>query len=633
MSNELYSGVKVFEVEKDLIDELYKKKELAFWDNRHAWYPNMYCILKDKDGTGSSALAKVKNGKLNLLPKDLFVGNIKPKNKEQVFALDALLDPDIKVVILTGRAGSGKAQPLDAKILTPNGWIRMKDIQLNHEILTPKGDIAFVKGIFPQGEKDIYKISFSDGSSTECCDDHLWYVFSQKDRDSGRLGSIKSLKDLKNNLRYGVCNKRNYSIPMVSPLCFKEKNLPIEPYLLGSLLGDGTFRHHLGFSSGDDFILQKISTILSIQNLFLKKKNKYDYSIQGKSRHNILSFTQVLKELKLWNLYSSEKFIPENYKFASLSQRIALLQGLMDTDGTIDKKGMSVSFSTTSSLLAKDVQFLVQSLGGKARILNKQTFFTYKNIKKAGKPSFVVQVILPNEIQPFSLPRKVQRIVLKTKYPPTRYIDSIEYIGKKEAQCILISDPSHLYITDDFIVTHNTLLSLGAAVQGIEDKKFKRLILSRIMTQVGQQELGILPGELNDKFRPYLLNYMCNLELILGTHKDNMEDLADRYNAEFMPFQLIRGASFHNSFVLIDEAQTLGYHEMLTLGTRIGAGSKLVVLGDLKQRDTKIAKDKTGIFKFVNNELSKESPFVATIELLKSERSDVATLFADIFEE
>lgn len=631
MSNEFYSGVKVFEVEKDLIDEVYKNKELAFWDNRHSWYPNMYCVLKD--GNGASALTKVKDGKLQLLPQNLSAGNIRPKNKEQVFALDALLDPDIKVVVLTGRAGSGKAQPLTAKILTPDGWKLMGELQIGNEILTPKGEITHITGIFPQGEKDIYKINFSDGSFTECCDDHLWYVYSQKDRDAKRIGSVKSLKEIKAKLRYGICNKKNFSIPMVSDISFKEKNLPIDPYTLGALLGDGSFRHGITFSSQDSFIIQKIEKILQKYDLKCKQLNQFDYKISSKLgvKNNYLKKTLI--KLRLYGKKSPQKFIPDIYKFSSKEHRIEILQGLMDTDGTVDKKGMSVSFSTTSKLLANDVQFLVQSLGGKGVIRHKQTYFTYQNIRKAGLPSFVVHIALPNNIEPFSLPRKMQRIRKKTKYFPTRYIDTIEYIGKKEAQCISIEDPMHLYVTDHFIVTHNTLLSLGAAVQGIETKLFKRLILSRIMTQVGQQELGILPGELNDKFRPYLLNYMCNLELIIGAHKDNMDDLADRYNAEFMPFQLIRGASFHNSFVLIDEAQTLGHHEMLTLGTRIGMGSKLVVLGDLKQRDTKIAKDKTGIFKFVNSDLAKESPLVASIELLKSERSAVATLFADIFEE
>ena len=181
--------------------------------------------------------------------------------------------------------------------------------------------------------------------------------------------------------------------------------------------------------------------------------------------------------------------------------------------------------------------------------------------------------------------------------------------------------------------TGKTILTLAAALQKIEDHSYSKLILTRPMSQVGKHELGILPGEVNDKFYPYLQSYMCNLEFLIGDKKNSIDNLVNHYKAEFIPFQLIRGASWHKSFVICDEAQTLDYHEMLTLGTRVGEGSKLVVLGDLNQRDERISKDKTGIYKFVNSDLAKNSPFVSSIELIKCERGNVATLFADIFEE
>ena len=112
-----------------------------------------------------------------------------------------------------------------------------------------------------------------------------------------------------------------------------------------------------------------------------------------------------------------------------------------------------------------------------------------------------------------------------------------------------------------------------------------------------------------------------------------METFIEQYNAEFIPIQLMRGASFMKSFIIIDESQVLNEHEILTLGTRIVDGSKLIILGDLKQRDEKIPISKTGIYNFINDERAKSSDFVASIQLLKSERGRIATLFADIFEE
>lgn len=189
--------------------------------------------------------------------------------------------------------------------------------------------------------------------------------------------------------------------------------------------------------------------------------------------------------------------------------------------------------------------------------------------------------------------------------------------------------------------TGKTLLTLAAALHKIETGKYSRIILTRPMTQVGKHELGILPGEINDKFGPYLQNYMCNMEFLLKgqaarTMRDqqsNMQAIIEHYKMEFVPLQLIRGASWPDSFIIADEVQTLDYHEMLTLGTRVGENSKMVIMGDLAQRDEKIAKDKTGIWKFSNSELAKISPLVAHIELLKCERSEVSRLFAQIFED
>ena len=186
--------------------------------------------------------------------------------------------------------------------------------------------------------------------------------------------------------------------------------------------------------------------------------------------------------------------------------------------------------------------------------------------------------------------------------------------------------------------TGKTLLTIAAALAAVDRKAYSRIILTRPMTQVGKHELGILPGEIHDKFGPYLQNYMCNMEFLLKDRKKtkgkvDLTDILDAYNMEFVPLQLIRGASWPDSFIIADEVQTLNYHEMLTLGTRVGENSKIVIMGDLAQRDEKIAKDKTGIWRFSNSDLAKSSKLVSHIELLKCERSEISKLFADVFEE
>jgi len=128
------------------------------------------------------------------------------------------------------------------------------------------------------------------------------------------------------------------------------------------------------------------------------------------------------------------------------------------------------------------------------------------------------------------------------------------------------------------------------------------------------------------------MNYITNLEQFAGT-RQNVEHLIEQFKLEAMPLQLFRGASFNKTFVVADEMQVCNHMEVLTVGTRIGEGSKLVIMGDLNQRDENIAKDKTGLYKLMHDKKIKESPLVATIELQKCERSETARLFAEVFEE
>lgn len=174
-----------------------------------------------------------------------------------------------------------------------------------------------------------------------------------------------------------------------------------------------------------------------------------------------------------------------------------------------------------------------------------------------------------------------------------------------------------------------TLLSLAAALQKMDEEKYDRIILTRPMSQVGRYDLGALPGSVDEKFMPYLGNYESNLSQFAS--KD-ITHLMERYHIECRPLQLMRGASYAKTFIIADETQILDEHEMLTLGTRVGEGSKIVILGDLNQRDEKIAVNNTGLYKMMNHKLSKESTLVAAIELLKVERSETCKLFADIFE-
>jgi PhoH-like ATPase len=196
---------------------------------------------------------------------------------------------------------------------------------------------------------------------------------------------------------------------------------------------------------------------------------------------------------------------------------------------------------------------------------------------------------------------------------------------------MLLDDSVPLNIMTGRAGTGKTLMALAVALQKIEEGEYERLILTRPMSQVGRYDLGALPGDVNEKFMPYQSNFFSNFEQLVG--KKAAPDVVRQYGIEFLPLQLIRGASFFNSFILADEVQVLDFHEMLTLGTRVSEGSKLVVMGDLNQRDEKISREKTGLHKIMEDKGMKESGLVAAIELIKVERSPLAKLFADVFEE
>lgn len=177
--------------------------------------------------------------------------------------------------------------------------------------------------------------------------------------------------------------------------------------------------------------------------------------------------------------------------------------------------------------------------------------------------------------------------------------------------------------------TGKTLLSLAVALHKSEEKKYSRIILTRPMSFVGKYDLGALPGTVAEKFGPYLGNFQDNLAQLGG--KD-IEHAIERFNIECIPIQLMRGRSFINSFIIADEIQILSEMELMTIGTRVGDGSKIVLLGDLQQRDEKISKTSTGLYKFINSSITKNSKIVSAIELLKVERSATSLLFTEVFE-
>lgn len=353
-------------------------------------------------------------------------------------------------VWIADQMGLGKAQPLDAKVLTPTGWKAMGDIRVGDMVIGSDGCPVSVSGVFPQGEKEVFRITFSDSSQTECCDDHLWLVNTPYRRWSNYGGRVRSLKQIREHLIDGAGNRQHF-IPIVAPVEFAENHLPLDAYLLGVLLGDGGLAHRVMFSSADAEIIASVKSALP-EGVSVRYCGKYDYAIVGGGAGKSNAVLNILRSMGLMGKRAEGKFIPEIYKFASVETRIAVLQGLLDTDGSVQKDN-NIEYSTVSRQLGEDVRFIIQSLGGIARIRTKKT---------TGQLVYRMSVILPEGIRPFRLSRKANAYHPRPKYPPSRSIAEVVSVGTKECQCIMVDAPDHLYVTDDFIVTHNTVQSIAA---------------------------------------------------------------------------------------------------------------------------------------------------------------------------
>ena len=476
---------------------------------------------------------------------------------------------DLGNCLLIGPSGSGKAQPLDAKVLTPTGFRCMGDLAKGDLVIAPDGRSAPITGVYPQGEKEIYRVTFADGRAAECCDDHLWKVWQRfKSHETGKCHKerkaipgggrwqVKPLSAIRQRLSKGNSLSVATAIPLVDPYAIElpPQDLPISPYALGALLGDGCFsKTSVRLTTADDHILKRVMGDLPAYKAF--KENEYDYRLtlqdrtehhrgrrryvasemtsgiargghkndelfieyEGKTRsitdwaahtgiprgaiycrlgslgwpigealgieprnrasNSIAPLTIALERLGLRCARSHEKFVPEIYKRGSAAQRLAVLQGLLDTDGSVGN-GTHATFSSTSERLAKDVQELAWSLGAIAKIAQRQTHFTYKGIRKAGLSSWRVSIVHPDVSLLFSLPSKVAKCTSKVMRHRLR-ISSIDPVGRKLAQCIAIDHPDHLYITDDYIVTHNTGLMGSVCLLALRNPSTRVVIVDK----------------------------------------------------------------------------------------------------------------------------------------------------------
>jgi hypothetical protein len=532
---------------------------------------------------------------------DFNIGEL-PWTRKQQNLIQILQNKKTKCALIKGPAGTSKAQPLYSEILTPTGKTTMGELKVGDFVLDRNGTPTKVLGIFPQGEKKIYRVHFSDNTSTECCDDHLWLTWDYKERNykTNKLPSVKSLNEIKNSLYSRNGSHLNHKIPICDPLHFEKRDLPIDPYVMGVLLGDGGLKYNPIISSCDPFILNEIETRLEGSKLVYVNGSNCDYRITYPNRFDN-PLKNILKNINC-NVSSLDKHIPEDYLYSSIEDRISILRGLMDSDGSIslNDKGTSTFeyYSTSSKTLSENVRFLVQSLGGTATISERETYYYDSDgIKIDCNLSYAVNICMNPEINPFLLPRKSNMYIPKTKYPPRRYITNVEEIGNEDCQCILVDNAEHLYLTNDCIVTHNTILAIYAGLQLLREKKISDITYVRSAVESGSSKLGFLPGDINDKFSVYATPLQDKLEELLPPQVIKM--LNEGQHVKAMPINYMRGLSFSGRLIILDESQNFTTDELVTAVTRLGEHSRIWVLGDPNQSDL-TGKSKNDFVQFCN---------------------------------
>lgn len=355
--------------------------------------------------------------------------------------------------MVTGAIGIGKQLRPDELVLTPAGWREIGSLKVGDFVMGKDGLPHSVTGVYRQDNVVMYKMTFKDGVTMESGADHLWEVYQSKTRKipgtrrterilEKRIMDTEQLymEELKTGSSY------RFRIPLVDPVEFPEENLPIPPWVLGALIANGALtRGCPDVATDDPEIGERLSAELPDMNIVYSDR-RFNVNGTGARRQDSNRVMKAIRELGL-TVTSREKFIPEMYLRGAASDRLELLRGLMDSDGSAYGNNVS-GYSTSSEQLSKDVAELVRSVGGYCTI-------TSHDREDGTAVEYQVRVNM-DQVCPFSLPRKVARWKPRTNQKPARSIVDIEQIGFGEGVCISIDSEDKLYVARDYVVTHNT---------------------------------------------------------------------------------------------------------------------------------------------------------------------------------
>jgi phosphate starvation-inducible protein PhoH and related proteins len=358
--------------------------------------------------------------RLGFLPGTLYE-KIDPYLRPLYDALHDMIDPDsIPRLMASGTIEvaplaymRGRAQPVFTKVLTPDGFRPIGQLRVGDLVVGSNGEPTPVLGVFPQGQKDIYRVTAQDGASTLCCGEHLWTVRTASDKRRDRPWRVLETREMIGNLRSG--HARRYELPLLTaPVCLPEVPIVMEPHALGVVLGDGC-------------VAGGTLPALAMPDPELVET---PHGARGNA---------VLDQVRT--------VVPEDYLYNTAEVRIAVLQGLLDSDGglvTQTSRSCRIQFTSMSRVLRENVVELVRSLGGVA-------------YSRTGDGE-TIDIRLPEGVEPFRLADKRDEYhAAGGGERPMRFIDRIEPMGREETVCIQVAAADSLYVTEDYLLTHNTL--------------------------------------------------------------------------------------------------------------------------------------------------------------------------------
>jgi hypothetical protein len=370
-------------------------------------------------------------------------------------------------ILIYGPEGIGKALAEDTPVLTPTGFVPIRDLEVGDMVIGKDGKSTRVLGVFPQGMKPVFRVTATDGSTTHCCNEHLW-VTSTPEAPNPKARSLAEIRETLTRKVSGPNAGADgtypiHRLPTMGPVEFQSLDgLRIHPYALGALLGDGCFMGaSVIFHKPEKDVQERLASLLPSGDCATFYDDRIIIRKSELGQRPSLTMTAI-REMGLWRKHSPEKFIPREYLFASVNERIELLRGLCDTDGHVNGlSGSGIEFATSSAQLCDDVLFLVRSLGGIARTTTRTPHYNYRGEIREGHEAHRIYFRFLNGIVPVSSKKHLARWS-DNQTPRYRSIESIEPDGEAECICIKVEAEDGLFVIEDFLVTHNTSWAIAA---------------------------------------------------------------------------------------------------------------------------------------------------------------------------